>query len=427
MGEGVPGVKVLKILIVSQYFWPENFIVNDIVRKLARQGHEVTVATGKPNYPDGEVFPGYRSAGTQRESFEGLADIVRVPLWTRGRGGRFNLAMNYLSFVANGLLMFPWLLRGRSFDAVFVFAPSPITQAIPAILLKWLKRAPLALWVQDLWPQSLSATGFVKSPLLLGLAGRMVKTIYAGCDLLLVQSRAFVEPVARYASPEKIVYYPNSYDPDGAPASLAVPAALQAELEGHFSVVFAGNLGTAQALDTIVDAANLLRAEPDIRLFLIGSGSQAGQVQARIEELGLENLSMPGRFPGEAMPAIFRKSDALLVTLTDEDIFAMTVPSKVQAYLAAGRPVLAALRGEGARVVRESAAGLVCDSEDAAGLAQIIRQLRDATPEQREAMAAAGRAYFMEHFDMNQQALRLGELLAELRFGRDRSAAEGAL
>lgn len=168
----------MRILVLSQYFYPESFIINNIVSKLVEQGHDVTVATGKPNYPDGDVFDGYTAKGVQHDTFQEVVDVVRVPLWPRGRGGAKNLVLNYLSFMFTGLACFPWLLRKRQFDAILVFAPSPITQAIPAILLKWLKGAKLALWVQDLWPESLSATGFVKNRHALRAIGWMVRAIY---------------------------------------------------------------------------------------------------------------------------------------------------------------------------------------------------------------------------------------------------------
>lgn len=401
----------MKILVLSQYFWPESFIINDIVRTLDAQGHEVVVATGKPNYPDGKVFEGYRAAGTQRERYLGRVEVLRVPLWPRGRGGAKNLILNYLSFVFSGLLCLPWMLRGRQFDAILVFAPSPITQAIPAILLKWLKKAKLALWVQDLWPESLSATGFVKSPTLLRVVGWMVRGIYRCCDTLLVQSQAFVEPVARYADREKIQYYPNSMDISSPKAVASVPSELLELLEQHFCVVFAGNLGTAQALETIVQAAIHLRDDPHIRLVLVGSGSRLAWLKAQQQAHGLDNLVLPGRFPMEAMPQIFERASALLVSLNDEPAFAQTIPSKIQAYLAAGRPILACMNGEGARVVCEARAGLASPAEQVLPLVANIRCMQALGASERGAMGTSGRAYFDAHFDMTSQVRRLVELL----------------
>ena len=400
----------MRILMLSQYFWPESFIINDIVRTLAEQGHDVVVATGKPNYPDGNLFEGYRATGTQREHY-GHVEVLRVPLWPRGKGGAKNLVLNYLSFVFAGLLYLPWMLRKREFDAILVFAPSPVTQAIPAIPLKWLKKARLALWVQDLWPESLSATGFIRNRHLLRVVGWMVKAIYRHCDTLLVQSRAFVEPIARYAAREKIQYYPNSMDVRSARSVVAVTPELDVLLKSHFCVVFAGNLGTAQALDTLVQAAVQLRDEPDIRLVLVGSGSRLDWLKSQQQALGLDNLVLPGRFPMEAMPAIFEHSSALLVMLNDEEAFAQTIPSKIQAYLAAGRPIIACMNGEGARVVNEAGAGLTSPAEQVLPLVTNIRRMKALEATERLAMGTAGRAYFDAHFEMDSQVTRLVELL----------------
>lgn len=408
----------MRILIVSQYFWPENFIISDFVRKLAERGHEVVVATGKPNYPDGRVFPGYRAGGMARERFLDKVDVVRVPIWPRGRGGGVNLSLNYLSFVFSGLVCFPWLLRARSFDAIVVFAPSPITQVIPAILLKWLKRAHLAVWVQDMWPESLAATGFIRNAGVLKAVGGLVRWIYARSDTLLLQSRAFQSPTARYADPEKLVYFPNSVDPDVAPGvPEALPEELSGLLAGRFCVVFAGNLGKAQAVETVVQAAVLLQDQPDICLVLVGSGSMLDWVQGQKALLKLDNLALPGRFPAESMSELFRKASALLVTLKSGGVLAHTVPSKIQAYLAAGRPIVAALQGEGGKVVKEAGAGMVCEPEDAQALADCIRGMHALPLSARDAMGQNGRAWFDGNFDMNRQVERLVEILQARRSG----------
>lgn len=403
----------MRILLISQYFWPETFIINDLVRKLTEQGHEVTVATAKPNYPGGEIFDGYKAWGVQRQRFAESVDVIRVPLWPRGRGGSTNLILNYLSFVATGLFLLPWLLRGRKFDSIVVFAMSPITQVIPAIPLKWIKRAHLAAWVQDLWPESLAATGFVRNPQALRIVGWMVRGIYACCDTLLLQSRAFFDPVARYACRSKLLYYPNSIallsEKTVAPE---IPTQLLEELRENFCVVFAGNIGIAQSIETVVEAAELLRQHPALKFVLVGSGSRLEWVKERKASLGLDNLILAGRFPMEAMPQIFEHSSALLVSLRDEEIFSYTIPSKVQAYLAAGKPIIASLRGEGARVIEEAGAGKTCEPESANALVGTILALMSLSPAERQQMGSAGQSYFNEHFDMDRQTERLVEILA---------------
>lgn len=401
----------LKLLIFSQYFSPESFIINDIARTLVAQGHEVVVATGKPNYPDGKIFPGYRAWGCQHERYLESIDVFRVPLWPRGDGSTKNMVLNYFSFVMAGLFFFPWLLRKREFDAILVFAPSPITQAIPAIVLKWLKKAHLALWVQDLWPESLAATGFVKNRHLLRMVGWMVRGIYACCDQLLVQSHAFIEPVADYASRNKIVYYPNSVDVQAPKVEVSIPHELSAVLEHRFCIVFAGNLGTAQALSTLLQTAMHLRDDNDICLVLVGSGSRLDWLKEQKQAHGLDNLILPGRFPVEAMPEIFARSSALLVSLNDESIFSQTIPSKIQSYLAAGRPIIACLNGEGARIVQEAGAGLSSPAEQVLPLVAAIRKMQSFSDVEREAMGRSGRDYFDRHFEMRRQVSRLVELL----------------
>lgn len=413
----------MHILLVSQYFWPESFIINDLVRQLADQGNEVTVLTGKPNYPDGKIFPGYQQEGVTEESFDGRIRVLRVPLRPRGSGA-LNLMRNYLSFVASGLRHFPRLVSDLKPDAILVYMPSPITATIPAILLRWKKRAHLALWIQDLWPESLAATGYIRNPVMLSIVGLMVRVIYGCCDTLLIQSRAFAGPVSRFAAKHKIVYYPNSMadalPPQANSAAQELPAGLIEVLEHHFCAVFAGNIGSAQAVETLVDTAERLRDLPDFRMVLVGSGSRLDWVRAECEKRKLDNVVLAGRFPMQVMPSIFARAGALLVTLKKETIFSYTVPSKVQAYMAAGRPLVAALDGEGARIVEEAGAGLSCPAEDSAGLAKRLRELHAMPVAQREQMGQSGRRYFLEHFEMSKLARQLTDLLQARIQGKDK-------
>jgi glycosyltransferase involved in cell wall biosynthesis len=395
----------MRILILSQHFWPEHFPINDVARTLAKQSHVVTVGTGKPNYPDGVVFDGYSPRGTQREALPGTdVDVVRVPLRPRGSSSAGELIRNYLSYIWNGLIHFPLLLRGRHFDAILVFASSPLLQAIPAILVKWIKGAHLVVWVQDLWPESLAGTGYIRNRYVLWLVGLPIRLIYFFSDTVLVQSAAFVEPVSRYTRRAKIVVFPNGTNGRALQdVGHPIPHELARTLEEHFCVVFAGNLGTAQAMETVVAAADGLRDEPGLRIILVGSGQMLDWIRERKAAIGLDTLMLPGRFPPEAMPQIYRRASALLLSLRDEPLFAQTVPSKLQVYLAAGRPIVAAVRGAAARVVTDAGAGLACAPQDPTALAQTIRTMARLSPADRAAMGAAGRHYFDVHFDLDRQ------------------------
>ena len=394
----------MKVLLLSQHFWPESFRINEVAQSLVEQGCEVTVLTGKPNYPDGDIFPGYQVAGVQRERHEGY-EIVRVPLMPRGRGGARRLVLNYLSFLAAASVLGPWALRGRRFDAIFVYGTSPILQAIAAIVLKWIKRAALVVWVQDLWPDSLEITGFVRNRRLLAAVAVVVRWIYRRSDLLLVQSPAFVAPVQAMAGPTPVAVHENPADRASASAAFA-PTALRLD-PAAFNIVFAGNLGTVQSLDCVLDAAECLGAHSGVRWVLVGSGARDAWLAEQVKARGLTQVVLAGRLPPEQMPAVFEQADALLVSLTGGPALSRTVPSKIQAYLAAGRPILASMDGEGARVVQAAGAGLACAAEDAAALAAAAQALRDLPPEARQRMGEAGRRYYAEHYDPDRLARAL--------------------
>lgn len=389
----------MKVLTVNQYFWPEQFRINDVVRSLVERGVEVDVLTGKPNYPQGSIYEGYRASGTQREEWRG-ASLFRVPLFPRGRESKWRLALNYLSFVLSGLAFGPWLLRKRQYDVVFACGLSPILLVIPAILIARLRGCKLIVWVQDLWPESLSATGYVRNPIVLNLVASVVRWIYRRCDLILVQSEAFRGPISKLAPGVPILYYPNSVDPAFArPLEAEVEVPIIPAMQTGFPVMFAGNVGAAQSVEVIVEAATLLSDQPEIRFVIFGNGSRWEWMRQQVAERNLHNLHLAGQYPVDTMPGLMRQAGALLVTLADRPIFAATVPNKVQAYLASARPIVACLNGEGARVVEEAGAGVSVPAENARALAAAVLRVYRMSPEQRDELGKNGQQYFNAHFD----------------------------
>lgn len=395
----------MRLLVVSQHFWPENFpILADTVLRLRDAGIDVRVLTGKPNYPDGAIFPGYRAEGVLSETWRGIT-VHRVPLVPRGPGGALRLVANYGSFLSAAWARGPGLMGDWRPDVVFTYATSPLLQAYSANRIARWAGARSVIWVQDLWPESLAATGYVTNPAALAAVGWMVRRIYAGADLLLVQSDALVAPVAALAGRTPVAVHPNP----GDAALLDAPAADAPEvpLPTGFPIVFAGNLGRAQGLPTVVEAAARTADTPGIQWALVGSGGEGEATRAEAARRALTNLHLPGRFPPEAMPGLYARAGALLVTLTPDPLLAGVVPSKLQACLAAGRPILAALDGEGARVVRDSGAGLVAPAGDAAVLAAQARALYALAQAERDAMGARGRAYFARHYHPDALTPRL--------------------
>jgi len=390
----------VRLLVVTQYFWPEPFRINDLVEDLVARGHEVTVLTGHPNYPEGQIYPAFKASPGDFDTYAG-AKILRVPLLPRGKGS-LRLALNYLSFVLSGLFVGTWRLRGRACDAIFVFQTSPITAALPALWFRRLKRAPLLMWVLDLWPESLAAVGVVTSPRPLALVGRLVSFIYRRCDRILVQSKAFFPNITRYSGDaSRARYFPGWAEPIFQGSLEQVPMASElAPFQDTFNVMFAGNLGEAQDFPAILEAAALLRARTDIRWLIVGDGRAAEGLRAGIRERGLEErVFLLGRHPLERMPAFMKGAHALLVSLRKDPTFSLTIPGKVQAYMAAGIPILGMLDGEGARVITEAGAGLTGPAGDGAALAGRVQELAGLPEAERRAMGLRGRIYCAQAFD----------------------------
>ena len=402
----------MRILILTMYCWPESFRINELVRSLRTAGASVTVLAGQPNYPDGVIFEGYAAFSVRQQLHSEGYTIYRVPLIPRAKATALRLVANYFSFALSAAAFGPWLLRGKEFDVVFVYAPSPILQAIPGIVMSRLKGARLVTWVQDLWPETLESTGFVKSPLLLRLARALVRWIYHKHDLLLGQSHSFVRSIRELAGGVPVEYFPN---PGESSCGLDLNGgAPKLRLDDGFNVVFAGNLGSVQALGTALDAAERLRDKPDIRFVLIGSGSRSDWLKSEVSRRSLTNVQLPGRFAAGEMPLILAQASVLLVSLIRNPTMNLTIPSKVQDYLAVGRPVIAAVDGEGAQVILEAGAGLAVPAEDAVALADAVTRLWTASDAERAQMGDSGRRFYQTHFAPDVLARQLLERFQSL-------------
>lgn len=403
--------KPLRVLVVSQYFWPENMRINNLVEGFVAKGHDVTVLTGFPNYPEGKKFADYKNDPEKFSEYCG-AEIIRVPMLARGKNS-LSLALNYLSFFVSASVIGPWLLRGKKFDSIFVYAVSPIMAAIPALVLGWLKKSPVFVWVLDLWPETLSAVGIIRNPRLLSLVGTMVSFIYNRTDYLLMQSRSFDDNVRKYCtkpvSDERLVYFPSWAEDDFSAGANEASDLIEAD-DSVFTVVFAGNIGEAQDFPAILKAAEIVGNDVPVRWVIVGDGRMSEWLRDEVAARGLTNILLLGRHSLEKMPPLFAKADALLVSLKTNEVFEKTIPGKVQAYLASGRPVIAMIDGEAARVVSESGAGMACSSGDSVALADIVRAMAKLDPAQREEMGAAGKAFYTSNFSKDRLFDRLETL-----------------
>ncbi len=390
----------MRILVVSQYFWPENFRINDLCDELSKRGCQITVLTGKPNYPSGTVFPDYKKNPREFNSFRGV-EIKRVPIIYRGTGRGLRLILNYLSFVVSASTIGIWKLRRKRFDVIFVYEPSPVTVCLPAIFYKKIYKTPVVFWVLDLWPETLESLGVVTSKRLLAWVGILVEFIYRNCDLVLGQSKGFIGSIAKYCSNEdKIKYFPSwseeIFSTDEERGNFVFE-----EDNGVFRVLFAGNVGESQDFASILRAAEQIRDKQlKVRIHIVGDGRMSNWLKEQIKLKKLDKyISLEGRHPLEMMPKFYQSAHALLATLKESEAFSMTIPGKIQTYMLAGKPILTMLTGEGSRVIDEAGCGFTANAGDYQTLAKNIEVMSKLKPEDLQSMGMRGREYARREFD----------------------------
>ncbi len=407
----------MKILVLTQYFWPEDFRINELTASLVQKGHEVTVVTGIPNYPGGVFFPGYGLLKNSRQEYRGVK-ILRLPLIPRGRGGRIGLVLNYFSFMISALVIAPFICRGK-FDVVF-FSLSPVAEGIPAVVLKMFKKASLVFWVQDLWPESLSASKMFTNTFLHTITRKVVTSIYKSCDKVLVQSRAFIPFITKMGIEEKkISYFPNFAEDLYQPVDPKDVVTERMGLPHGFIVMFAGNIGGSQDFPTIIATAEKLKDHSDIYWVIIGDGRMRQWAEDEVARRDLSrNFIFLGRHPVESMPRYFALADALLVTLKNEEIFERTIPSKVQSYLACGKPIIASLAGEGPRIIEEAGAGFSCVPESPSDLAALVLKMYHMDEGERRVMGLNGQKYFQNNFCRAKLIDELDGMLEDIKGAR---------
>lgn len=402
----------MRLLIITQYFWPENFKINDLATELCERGHEITILTGLPNYPEGKIYSNFSNFPRDYSRYNGV-DIVRAPIFPRG-ASKFSLLVNYLSFAVLASIWGVWKFRKKNFDAIFVFQPSPITVGIPSSILRRSKKIPVIFWVQDLWPDTLYAVGVLKNKFLLKIVGILVAYVYQRCDIILAQSKSFIAEIKKYAHESTpVIFFPNwaefFFSTVNTTAAPEIPV-----LEGGFNVMFAGNIGEAQDFPAILAAAEILRGSSNIQWIIVGGGRMTDWVKSEIQKRDLQqNIKMIGRFPGERMASFFYHADALLISLKDDPILSMTLPGKVQPYLTAGKPILAMMNGEGRRAIEDSGAGLACSAGNSVELANCVLRLSTMSKEERAEMGMNAIGYGRLNFDRLTLITTLEEIISK--------------
>ncbi len=384
----------MRILIFTNHFYPESFRVNDIAFDRAQRGDQVTVLTGIPDYPEGHYHKGYSLFKKRVEHVNGVK-VVHVPLIPRGDGGKIRMVLNYASSVFCFFFYGWYQALFHRYDAVFVHDTSPAFISLPAKTVSKVQKIPLYHWILDMWPESLTAGG-INGGKLYSLILKMMKGIYKSDKEILITSHGFKRLLLeREVQEDKITYLPNWNDD----AISDVDESVLPPLPNGFIIMFAGNLGFAQNMDSLLAAANELKDEKDIHWVFVGDGRKKPWMDEYVREHQLEGtVHLLGRYPIETMGAFFKKADVMLVALNDVLVFNLTLPAKVQAYMAAGKPILASLCGEGADIVKDANCGWSVPANDYKELSTTVARIAKMNKQDLADLGNNARSYYEANF-----------------------------
>ena len=390
-----------RILVVSQHYWPENFRVTDLCAGFLEAGAEVDVLCGIPNYPKGEWFAGYSYTHPRREVHDGVTLFRCGEIRRKGNTGA-RIFLNYVFYPAAAWFSLPRLHK-RRYDAVFCYNTSPVLMMMPAVSLAKRRHIPLTTYVLDLWPENLYSVLPVKSAFWRRVAAGVSHGLYRKSDRLAAMSPALAEKLRAVAPGRPVAVVPQYCEEFYLqPPDAALLAQLKARFAGRCNVLFAGNFSPAQDLTLLVRLAQKLRAagRTDIHFVMAGDGMSRAALEAGIDAAGVRDFfTFEGQRPVTEIPAYQAMADILFAALAKSDDLGLTVPAKITSYLAAGKPLLVAIDGEGARVVREAGAGLACGAGDADALYDNLLRLADGGAAMRAAMGARGRAWCEAHYE----------------------------
>lgn len=400
----------MRVLILTQWFDPEpTFKGLAFARELVKLGHDVEVLTGFPNYPGGKLYPNYRVKLIQREIIDGIP-IIRVPLYPSHDSSKLKRILNYVSFAFSAAILGPLLVKPA--DVMYVYHP-PATVGLPAITIKFLRKIPIVYDIQDLWPDTLASTGMVNNHFILNIVGWWCRFIYMCSDHIVVLSPGFKSSlIVRGVDPNRVSVIYNWCD-EAQLRSTDVNNATGREerLAGKFNVLFAGTMGKAQALDSVLQAAGIVSEKnPSVQFVFVGGGIEVPRLKQKVAEEKIPNVLFLPRRPANQMAPLFKQADLLLVHLKDDPLFAITIPSKIQAYLASGRPILVGVRGEAASLVEKCSAGLLCEPENPTSIASAIEKFLMTPAEKRSEMGRNGELFYQRELAISVGTKRFEEI-----------------
>ena len=400
----------MRILLLTQWFDPEpTFKGLVFARELVRRGHDVEVLTGFPNYPGGKLYPGYRIRPWRCEILDGIR-VVRVALYPSHDRSSWRRMLNYATFALSASVLGPLLVKRP--DVVYAYHP-PATVALPALVIKMLRRSPVVYDIMDLWPDTVRASGMISGRRILGMLGRWCNFVYHRMDQLTVVSPGFrTILLSRGLQPGKVHAIYNWCDEERISAPGRDPElARELGFAGRFNIVFAGTMGLAQNLETVLEAARICRERcPAARFVFVGGGIEKARLEELARGMALDNVVFLNRQPVERIGSILALADVLLVHLKDDPLFCITIPSKTQAYMAAGKPILMAVRGDAAKLVERAGAGLSCEPGNALALADAVTRMSAMQRAELDAMGTAGRSFYDRELSLRAGVGRFEEV-----------------
>lgn len=385
------------ILVISQYFYPEEFRINDMCAEWVKRGYKVTVLTGYPNYPQGKYYDGYGWFKKTKQRWNGV-DIIRIPLTARGQGS-VKLAFNYFSFVISG---FFWAKTTRiKADYVFTFEVSPMTQALIGVWYSKRRKIPNFLYVQDLWPENVEIVTGIHSPLVIKPIEAMVNHIYKNCDVIFATSPSFVKEIQKRVkiNKKKVRYLPQYAEDFYKPVERKpVPEILN---DDSFKIIFTGNIGQAQGLDILPKTAKLLKGKVNVKFVIVGDGRDKENFLKQIADNDVHDMFiMVDRQPPERIPKLLAACDAAFISFMPDPLFEKTIPAKLQSYMACGMPILASANGETRRIIEEAKCGYCSPIGDQNALSVNITELMKSYDYVK--MKSNSQNYSIKMFDKNR-------------------------
>lgn len=393
----------MKILVVTQYFWPENFRINDLCQQFVNDGHQVTVLTGEPNYPDGKLYKDYINNKSEYDTFEGC-EIIRAPIIPRGNS-HLKLILNYISFVVSGCLTALFRMKNHNFDKIFVCQLSPVTSALPAVFYGKLFKVPIYMWVLDLWPDSLSDAGNIDNKLLNKIFGSLTQFIYSSCETVLAQSNT-INNVIKERSPDTKVKTLYNWSEDFFSKTCTSSYRIS---DNSKTILFAGNVGESQNLEHIIYCfSKALKYELSLKFYIAGDGRNLKNCRLLVEELNIENsVLFLGSLPLEDMPALYASVDFCLVTLKKNFAFSLTLPGKVQSYMAASKPIISISAGECNLVINDAQCGFIADPEDVDSIIQAFKEADKVSFTNISKLGLKSKKYYENNFSKKHQISKL--------------------